>query len=329
MDRPDTPILILEAASRVTPDDLAVVPSDGDLVACDFYVEGIEAQGEEVVGGYRLGRILNVDHHAPAPRMWRQVSSTNLALELIEAGAEAIGKDPVVVVNHVDCDSVLSSGILAGRLDPDPRFGKAAIAADHTGEENLIADLLQGIDAEITKSRNGDTRRTLGDYAYSIQNLKSLLAAGDSRLDHMAREALEARLRKRGKAEALVSRGAFHEAGALRFAVVDEPIEGELFYRLIPDAAVIMLANRLSADPPRWQVKLRLGQAAPPGFALSDLGIEEFDPCYGGRWNAGSNRRLDPETGLRGTPLDPEEYAARLLERLERRLTNSSRGPDR
>src|SRR5690606_31659161 len=244
--------------------------------------------------------------------------------ELIEAGADSIAKDAVVAVNHVDCDSVLSSAILAGHLDPHPSFGDAAIAADHTGDENLIADLLQGIDAYFTK-QTGRPSRTIEDYWFSLKNLDRLLKGGVDRLDHKAREALKARQDKRALAEKLVSRGAFHEAGALRFAVVDEPIEGERFYRLLPDAAVIMLANRPSADPPRWQVRLRLGQAAPPGFTLWDLGIREFDPSYGGRWNAGSDRRVDPATGRRGSALDPEEYAARLVERLSNHLRIVSR----
>jgi len=316
-------IALLRTTNRVAPEDVLIVRAEGDLVACDFYVEGIERRGEEVVGGYRLGRILNVDHHAPAPRMQRQISSTNLALELIHAGAEAIGKDPVVVVNHVDCDSLLSSAILAERLPPEPRFGEAAIAADHTGEENAIADLLQGIDAYLTQT-TGSTRRTIEQYQFSLESLEQLLSGGSDHLDPLAREALEARLRKRGEAEALVSRGAIQKAGALCFAVVDAPIEGELFFKLLPDAAVIMLANRLSGDPLRWQVKLRLGPAAPPGMSLFDLGIPEFDSNYGGRWNAGSNRRRDPVTGLRGTDLDPEDYASRLAERLENHLRRRS-----
>jgi len=324
MKFPAHPIILLRTTNRIASSDILALHARADLLACDFYVEGIE-HGEEVPGGYRLGRILNVDHHAPTPRMRRRISSTNLALELVEAGGAEPGEDAVVVVNHIDCDSVLSSGILAGRLPPDPRFGEAAIAADHTGEENEIADLLQGIDAEITR-RTGSTRRTLRDYEFAIENLERLLVAGHQRLDDLAKDALEARLRKRGEAEALVSRGGFQKAGPLYFAVVDEPIEGELFFKLLPDAAVIMLANRLSGERPRWQVRLRLGEAAPRGLALFDLGIPDFDPNFGGRWNAGSNRRRDPVTGLRGTDLDPEEYASRLVERLMDRLPKRSNG---
>lgn len=215
------------------PDELAAVRRAGDIVACDFYVEGIE-KGEEVTGGYRLGRILNVDHHAPTPRMRRRISSTNLALE---------------------------------RLD-----------------------------AELS-------RRRVHDYEFSFENLERLL--GGRPLDSLAQEALDARLRKREIAEKLVERGGFQEVGPLHFAIVDEPIDGEFFPALLPDAIAIMVANPLSEAPGRLQVKLRLGQAAPPGLALSDLGIPEFDPNYGGRWNAGSNIRVDPRRGHRGTDRSP------------------------
>ena len=294
------PIHLLPRTHRVTPDTLRELPHGGQIVACDFYVEGIE-RGDEVPGGYRQGRIFNIDHHAPTPRMRRRVSSTNLALARFEADVPPVEEDPLVVINHIDCDSILSSGIMAGRLEADPRFGEAAIAADHTGAEDDIADLLQGLDAELS-------RRGVRDYEISFANLERLLA--HRQLDDLAMEALDARRRKRDIAEALVARGEFQVAGPLHFAIVEDPIDGEFFPALLPDATLIMVANPLAADSSRWQVKLRLGSAAPPGLSLADLAFHEFDPVYGGRWNAGSNRRGG------GTNLDPEAYAERLARRL-------------
>jgi hypothetical protein len=277
---------------------------EGEIVACDFYVQGIE-QGEEVVGGYRKGRILNIDHHAPTARMQRRISSTNLALERLQADLPPMDADALIVINHLDCDSILSAGILSGRLDPDPRFGEAAIAADHTGAEDEIADLLQGIDAELS-------RRGIHDYSPSFSRLAQLL--DDLELDAFAREALDARRCRRAVAEALVEKGRFQKVGPLRFAVTGEPIDGEFFPALLPGAVVIMVASPLPENPCRWQIKLRLGLAAPPGLSLSNLGITEFDPNYGGRWNAGSNRSGG------GTELSPEAYAERLIEALENYL---------
>ena len=96
--------------------------------------------------------------------------------------------------------------------------------------------------------------------------------------------------------------------GPLAFGVLDESIDGEFFPALLPKAVVILTAA--PHQPPRWVMKLRLGLAAPPGMTLQRLGIQEFDPAYGGRWNAGSNKRGG------GTDMLPEVYARAVTERL-------------
>jgi hypothetical protein len=90
---------------------------NGAIVACDFYVDGSE-HGREVPGGYEIGSILNVDHHAPSERMARQISSTNLAIDHVRRFGPA-KPDTLVVISHTDCDSVLSSCIMAGELEPE------------------------------------------------------------------------------------------------------------------------------------------------------------------------------------------------------------------
>src|SRR5215212_2126010 len=54
----------------------------GDAVVCDLYVSGAE-KGERIPGGFRLDGIVNVDHHAPDPSMYRCISSGNLAVEYV------------------------------------------------------------------------------------------------------------------------------------------------------------------------------------------------------------------------------------------------------
>ena len=84
--------------------------------------------------------------------MARPVSSANLALDWRAASANTptesrkAAEQAVVVINHTDCDSILSSGIVSGLLDALPAYGRAALAADHTGEENAIADTLQALE---------------------------------------------------------------------------------------------------------------------------------------------------------------------------------------
>ena len=290
------PILI-PLAKRVLPEHLLPMHPRGPVIACDFHVESIHLLGEEVAGGYRLGRLLNVDHHAPVPRMRRRISSTGLAIDHVRREGPA-GRNSAVIINHTDCDSVLASAVLLGLLRPDDAYGQAAVAGDHTGEAHPTADLLQALEPER-------------DFTMSLRNL--LLVESGAPMEATASARLGDRLRRRERAAALVAGGSFRRVGELAVAMLDEDTEGELFPGLLPEARVVMLAIP-GTDPGRWKMKLRLGQAAPDGLSLSMLGLEEFDPRYGGRWNAGSNRRGG------GTNMDPERYAAEVAERLDRVL---------
>lgn len=140
-----------------------------------------------------------------------------------------------------------------------------------------------------------------------FRNLERLL--NNERLEAFAREALSIRNRKRSEAEVLVRSGAFKKAGAVSYAILDERIDSEFFPSRMPEAVIVLTFNPLPSDPARWQVKIRLGLGAPAGLSLSDLQIDDLDPAYGGRWNAGSNRRGG------GTAMRPEEYAHKLADR--------------
>ena len=209
------------------------------------------------------------------------------------------GRDTGVVINHTDCDSVLTAAIVLGLLEPDPAYASAAIAADHTGEANPIADLLQALEH-------------LRDFTRSLRNVM-LLQAG-APLEAEASALLGDRLRRREQAAELVAGGAFRRMGRLELAVLEEDTEGELFPGLLPEACVLMLAIPCREPAGSWKVKLRLGSGAPEGLTLPMLDITDFDPRYGGRWNAGSNRRGG------GTTMDPERYAALVSERLDTAL---------
>jgi hypothetical protein len=283
---------LLPAFSRISAEKVLEASLSGEVVACDFYVEGAE-RGREEPGGYRIGRLLNVDHHAPTPRMSRMVSSTNLAI----AQAEAAPIDPgaQVVINHTDCDSILSSAIVAGLLPADPRYGSAAIAADHTGDEDPIADLLQAIDP-------------FRDPAFSLRSLRALERGAP--LDPSALERMDDRRRRRERAERYVAEGRFRSTGCVRWGTLDDVIDSTFFAALLPDACVILAAMPLRGQPDRWEVKVRLGLAAPAEMTLHDLRIGEWDPAFGGRWNAGANRRAG------GTTIPIEAYAAELWRRI-------------
>lgn len=274
----------------------------GPLVVCDCYVEGIET-GDDVPGGYQRGRVLNVDHHADTPRMRRMISSANLALERVAASGTA-ASPTTVIVNHADCDSILSSGIMSGRLEPDPELGVAAIAADHTGAEHPVADLLQALDQE----RNLE---------FSFGSLAALLAGRP--LPEAARAALEDRQRMRAAAEAAVTSGTMKMDGPIAWGSFNETIYGEFFPALLPEAVVILaIAPHGDLGPGRLEMKLRLGAKAPPGFSLQGL-LKDFDPRFGGRWNAGANKRGSSDAPG-GSAIPPAVYAAEVRRRVDERL---------
>jgi len=286
------------ATDNVSPQELEQAYLGGPIVmACDFYVGGAE-KGATVPGGYRIGRIINVDHHAPTPRMSCFISSANLAIERVkELGLPQ--QDSILVINHTDCDSVLSCAILSGELSPTEDLGDAAVAADHTGIENPIADLLQG----MQHRRN---------YEFSLRNIKLLLAG--KQLESDAANDLNVRQKKREYALNNVAKFKFTDAVA--FAEIEDAGDSEFYTSLLPKkVVVILLAIPIKSDPSKRIIKLRLSANAPKGLSLNALNVKEFDPNYGGRWNAGANKRGG------GTSVPVEVYADEVATRLERAMS--------
>jgi hypothetical protein len=284
-----SPITLLDLAPRITEGDLAPLGSD-EVCACDVYVAGAE-RWTRVPGGWARDRFVNVDHHAPAPEMARRISSANLAIERVTDVGPSTG---VVVINHTDCDSILSAGIMSGRLEPRPEYGEAALAADHTGEPHAIADLLQSVDDER-------------DVTLSFESLACLDTGRP--LPHRATRRYDERRRARDAAERAVRDGRVQVEDGLATAVFDSALNGEFFPALLPEALVIVLCSPWPGDTGRWEVKVRLGQAAPPGITLDALPWHEFDPVQLGRWNARSNERGG------GTRLPPRDYLTAVRQR--------------
>jgi len=295
------PIDLLPVFRAGNLDDLHAWYPNGKILACDFYISGAEL-GTEVPGGYRLGdRVLNIDHHAPTARMARVVSSTNLALDWRAAHSNTPTESrqaadrAVVVINHTDCDSILSSGIASCRLEALPAYGRAALAADHTGEENDIADALQALEP-------------WRDVELSFATLRAVESG--AALPEQAREALGRWRHKRDCAAHYVAQGTVASDGLMAFGILDRETDGIFFPPLLPDAVLILLAVPRPNESNTWVMKLRLGARAPEGFTIHDLHMTDFDRAYGGRWNAGSNARAG------GTTIPPARYAEEVRRRL-------------
>ncbi len=248
-------------------------------------------RGDEESYGLKYKNILNIDHHAPIKRFELPVSSATLAVDYVHQFG--IWDKGLVAVNHTDCDSALSSAIMRGILPPDQKFSDAAIAADHTGEENKIADLLQA----LTDKRDLD---------FSLRNLELMMAGKE--IDVEAKALLEKRLTERKHAREFVENGAFRFVGSVAYAESGTKFDGAFLPALLPDAAVIVLASPLRDKegkhmPGINEVKLRLGKNVAEGVTLHGLGLAETPINFAGRWNAGNNKRRG------GTTLSANECA--------------------
>jgi hypothetical protein len=287
-------IKLIELTSNPTIDFIkARVPNSDLIYACDFYVQDIE-QGSRILSGYEFNGLVNIDHHSKHEDFYTQVSSGVLAINHVVNNGP-VEQDVPVVINHTDCDSTISSLIMRGYLDPHPIFAEAVIAADHTGEENPIADLLQAL----------DVRR---DLDFSVRNLIKLLQGQP--LDPHAQELLEQRHQSRLYAQQEAAH--FTQDGLLAHHVLVQRLDGEFLPSLLPTAAVIVyFYSKNEGQNSKWVMKARLGNMAPAGATLFDLNINDFDPHFGGRWNAGGNDRG-------GFGKDPSDYVSYLLSQLNK-----------
>jgi hypothetical protein len=265
--------------------------NDGHVVACDFAIEGIE-KGIKIPGGYRMGNVDNVDHHAPGRRMSRRISSTPLAIRYLK---NALYSQYRVKISHTDADSICSAGILARVLQPLRIFSVAAITADHGGVENPIAILLQALESER-------------DIGLSFRNLKLLLDG--RRLETRAQEHVSRHVSLRKKAQTLI-KSHFTTYGRVTYGYLPEKYESDWFPELLPNAQIIFYMYPSKEEPNKNHLKIRLGIKAPKGIYLNELTL----PNFGGRWNAGSSERIGP---IDSSPVD---YALTLNDVIENVLT--------
>ena len=286
------PIVLRATTTSVSQEDLRVASPDLDLIAaCDFYVTGAET-GRREPYGFVLGNIINIDHHADVPEMAAQISSGNLAAAYLRSNPPLRNMFEAVVLHHTDCDSFISGCMMRGIIPPHPAFEAAVIAADHTGKANPIADLLQPLQPHHSLELSG---RALASYL------------NGQPLPPEAVEGLRSVATQRALAREIIESGRLVMEGSVALVVTDIKVESEYLAPLLPGALVVAIASPRSDSAERLNISLRLGPAAPRGFSLHDLKISELlDPCYGGRWNAGSNRRGG------GTAVNPRAWAAGL-----------------
>jgi hypothetical protein len=102
----------------------------------------------------------------------------------------------------------------------------------------------------------------------------------------------------------------------IAFADAKTKFDGAFLPALLPNASVILLGSPFRDKDGNIQegireVKVRLGKNAPEGITLHALKLNETPMRFGGRWNAGSNKRSG------GTKLSLEECAEIVKAKLE------------
>lgn len=248
------------------------------------------------------GRFVRIDHHIENEGTYRHISATNQAIERVKEIEKKTGKrykdvigDTPVFLTHTDADSILAALISRGIIPPKLRYGMAAIAADHTGEANRIADALMG----IHRGR---------DIAFSHKILRKVEKRKP--LGEKAQQLLSKRLEARENAKNLIPQ--FQNLGDnVYYGKFPEEVDGELLPGLIDDAAVIAVAFPMESPDefPRYVVKLRAGKKFQEGYSLMQAGME----TTGGRYDATSTKR-------KGGVIDPDAYLQTFIERW-RKLT--------
>jgi hypothetical protein len=301
-------IHLVPATNTPTVGDLeSRFPNARRIFAVDFYVSGAE-KGEVLPchSGYQVGdRIVNIDHHAPDARWERHVSSGVLACQWVrQQGALKPESGDVVVINHTDCDSVLSAMILTGVIPPHERFEQAVVDADHKGAPNELADILQSC------STTRDLPLLVGALADFIK--------GDPHSQHV-RDHLEELHNKRIVVGEIARRGGHLERNGVVLIESDRYLDSDLFLSHFPNARLLVIGCPSEKKPSMMITRLRLGAGVESGLSLHRLGISEFDPYFGGRFNAGSNKRgleAAAESGKSPQVVLPSYYFERLASRI-------------
>lgn len=272
-------IYLIGRSPENSPAELKELFPNKKICVCDFYVKDCE-QGEiDSTGVINYSDLLIVDHHAPIPDMMQHISSTVFANQYVSTHG-ALNDEYVILINHIDTDSLFSALLMNGELKPTKEYGLAAIAADHTGEENILGDILQALE---------DDR----DLAYSIDVLMKVLK---KRI--WARQALKAR----------VENHEYEMIGGIAHLTTNDRLDAALLPSLFPHAKAVALTSPMPKHSARkWRIRVRLG------ISVENVALNQIDlPHTGGRWNAISTSRDG------GTAMEPAEYLKLVAEGIEK-----------
>lgn len=251
----------------------------------DFVLSDVNTATSLEVDGELLGfywpnlDVYNIDHHAPDPRMARSVSTTPLVAELIRRNL--LPKEALIMIHHYDADSILAAAITAGLIQPEERFIEAAIAADHTGVANDIADALTALES-------------LQDPVYSFDIAQKLARGTPLPAEALAAKTQRENQREQVRAWALAGNLTRSSEG-IYFAETELSGIRTEFLSGLPELSDAIAFVVSYVKPTGRAVKIRLGQAGMAmGIQLNDPHLKL--PNFGGRWNAGGTDRQGPNS---------------------------------
>ncbi len=284
------------------------------LILLDQRVADIETLGTRRPYGYEYEsggiKITVIDHHVEDAEL-AELSTGNLARRYLAEYPEGPPANARIALTHGDCDSVLSACMMIGALPPDEKFGEAVLAADHTFIECPVADLLQAIEVLPEKGQlmtayiSSDAAEFSPSLELSLRNLGLLLQGED--LDPEVQAAVDARYDARHAWPDRIRFGQVHELENSTYTCVLQGKQAydpcpEFLKPLLPDARVILVFHRRPDKPDFIQVRALTGQAATDAVTLANETIisQELVPGFGGRKDAGSNRR--GEISFEGDP---------------------------
>jgi hypothetical protein len=277
-------IYLIEKKSSNTPSELKETFPGKKVCICDFYIEDSEDGEIDVSGVTNYCDLFIVDHHAPVPYMRKQISSTVIASDYVSTNSP-LDDEYVIVVNHTDTDSLLSALLMSGKITHNNEYKKAAIAADHTGEENIISDLLQSLE-EGRELKN------------SIEVLLKVM---------------KERLWIRNELKELVKNCTVHNG--IAYITMKKKIDAALLPALLPNVKAIMVVSPMPDESKgQWRIRVRLGNSS-EDIELNKLNL----PDTGGRWNAISTSRNG------GTNTEPEVYLKMLSNEINRQQNKDDR----
>jgi len=255
--------------------------------------------------------IINIDHHSEHSDFIANISTTHQALIFANVFKDQLPtNEDVILINHPDTDGSLAIFTLT---NPDMAellkiaLSHAAIAADHSGEDNELVTLIDS----TYKNRN---------LPYTLFTIyKYLVDKGIQNLPTQVRTKFYEEKMKRELAEEIVKNKQYKVIGD--GVIVIERNDGEMLLTITMKALLAeygVLCNVIIIASPKdakFKLNVRAGLQFPSGLTLQAIAkaLDLRRYGYAGRALAGGNERLLDEA----EPIEPTAFAELIANFLE------------